>query len=33
VISNGILTNAGYKVFVITNDSGSSTLFFRLRSS
>ena len=31
VISNGIATNAGSKVFVITNDPALPTRFFRLR--
>ncbi len=31
VISNGIVTNAGNKVFLITNDPASPELFFRLR--
>jgi len=31
VISNGITTNAGNKVFTVTNDPASPTLFFRLR--
>jgi len=31
VISNGIATNAGNKVFAITNATTAPTLFFRLR--